>query len=269
MRAGPVAWLGGLSRRRRAVMVAAALLAAILVAALVVPRLAERLGGGPGEAAAPDRPGPVLLVPGYGGGTGSLQQLAERIRAAGRAAVVVSPPGDGTGDLRAQAAALDDAVADALEADAASVDVVGYSAGGVVARVWAQEYDGPARARRIVTLGSPHHGASIAAAGAAAVPGACPTACQQLAPGSRLLAELSSPVPVPPAWLSVWTADDQTVTPPDSARLPGAVNVELQSICPDARPGHGGLPTDPTVTRLVLDALGSAPLLSPAPGCGT
>jgi hypothetical protein len=267
MRAGPAAYLRGLSPRRRAVVLAAALLAAATAAALAVPWVADRTGGGRGGVADPARPGPVLLVPGYGGGTGSLEALAGRIRAAGRAATVVPPPGDGTGDLRAQAAALDRAVAAKLAGGAPSVDLVGFSAGGVVARVWAQEHDGPARARRIVTLGSPHHGARIAAAGAVAVPGACPAACQQLAPGSRLLADLDSPVPTPPAWLSLWTVDDETVTPPESARLPGAVNVALQAVCPTARPGHGGLPRDPTVTRIVLDALGAAPLAAPAPGC--
>jgi hypothetical protein len=45
------------------------------------------------------------------------------------------------------------------------------------------------------------------------------------------------------------------------------VNVVLQSVCPTTRTGHGGLPTDPTVTRLVLDALGPRPLTEPAPGC--
>lgn len=255
--------VAGLSPRRRVAAVAVA----VLAAALVAPWVADRLRGGPADAPPPDRPGPVLLVSGYGGGTGSLQRLADRIRATGRRATVVTPPGDGTGDLRGQADELDRAVAAASASGAPSVDLVGYSAGGVVARLWVQEHDGPARARRIVTLGSPHGGARIAAAGAAAVPGACPAACQQLAPGSRLLAELASPVPTPPAWLSVWTADDRTVTPPESARLPGAVNVELQSICPTARPGHGGLPTDPTATRLVLAALGPAPLATPTPGC--
>jgi triacylglycerol lipase len=262
-----VAFLGGLSPRRRAAAVAAVVLAGALVAALVGPRLADRFGGASAGVSGSERPGPVLLVPGYGGGTGSLQRLAERIRATGRTATVVAPPGNGTGDLREQAAALDRAVVGALAGRADSVDLVGYSAGGVVVRVWVQEFDGPTRARRVVTLGSPHHGARIAAAGAAAVPGACPTACQQLAPGSRLLTALASPVPTPPAWLSVWTLDDRTVTPPESARLPGAVNVELQSVCPAARPGHGGLPTDPTVTRLVLDALGAAALAAPAQGC--
>jgi hypothetical protein len=256
-----------MSPRRRALVVTVVLLAAVLVVALVVPRLVDRFGGDRPSIAAPDQPGPVLLVPGYGGGTGSLGQLADRLAADGRTAILVGLPGDGTGDLREQAAALDRAVTGALAGGEDSVDLVGFSAGGVVVRLWVQEYDGPARARRVVTLGSPHHGAQVAAAGAAAVPGACPTACQQLAPGSRLLAELASPVPTPPAWLSVWTVDDQTVTPPESAALPGAVNVELQSVCPSARPGHGGLPTDPTVTRLVLDALGAAPLATPAPGC--
>jgi pimeloyl-ACP methyl ester carboxylesterase len=253
------------SPRRRLLVLAAALIVAGLVAALAVPRLVDRFRGD--AAVAQDRPGPVLLVPGYGGGTGALESLAERIRATGRSATVIPPPGDGTGDLRVQAAALDRAVGDALKAGAASVDIIGYSAGGVVARVWAQEHDGRERARRIITLGSPHHGARIAAIGATAVPGACPTACQQLAPGSSLLAGLRSPVATTPAWLSVWTSDDQTVTPPDSSRLPGAVNVVLQSVCPTARTGHGGLPTDPTVTRLVLDALGPRPLAEPAPGC--
>jgi pimeloyl-ACP methyl ester carboxylesterase len=256
-----------LSPRRRAAVAAVALLVAGLVAVLAVPRLFERFGGGAADVAAQDRPGPVLLVAGYGGNTGALQSLAERIRATGREATVAPALGDGTGDLRQQAASLDRAIAGALAAGAGSVDIVGYSAGGVVARVWAQEYDGRRRARRIVTLGSPHHGARIAAAGAAVVPRACPTACQQLAPGSRLLAELTVPVPTPPAWLSLWTLDDRTVTPPDSARLPGALNVVLQSVCPTARPGHGGLPTDPTVARLVLNALGPDPLAPPTPGC--
>jgi triacylglycerol lipase len=65
-------------------------------------------------------------------------------------------------------------------------------------------------------------------------------------------------------WLSVWTADDETVVPPQSARLAGAVNVEVQSICPDARVAHGQLPTDPLVTGLVLRALGVAPLSEPS-----
>jgi hypothetical protein len=68
------------------------------------------------------------------------------------------------------------------------------------------------------------------------------------------------------AWLSLWTKNDRTVRPPDSARLPGAVNVPLQDVCADAVVAHGQLPTDPLVTGLVLRALGTGPLVAPEPG---
>jgi hypothetical protein len=68
-------------------------------------------------------------------------------------------------------------------------------------------------------------------------------------------------------WLAVLTLDDETVTPVDSARLEGAVNVAVQSLCPSLRVGHGGLPTDPLVTSVVLAAIGPSPLAAPSPGC--
>jgi triacylglycerol lipase len=215
-----------------------------------------------------DRPGPVLLVPGYGGGQGALNQLAARIRQdTGRPAEVLTLAGDGTGDLVEQAGILAGAVERAYAGGAPSVDVVGYSAGGVVARLWVSREGGAHQARRVVTLGAPMHGTGLAAAGGALVPGACPTACRQLAPGSTLLQELAQD-PVPPGlpWLSVWTERDETVTPPESARLDGAVNVALQQVCPGNQAAHGDLPTDPAVTGLVLQALGTTPLEAPT-GC--
>jgi triacylglycerol lipase len=238
---------------------------AVAVVALLVV-LGVRIFGGEGDdGARPDqgRPGAVVLVPGYGGSRAALTRLADRLDAAGRATDVLTLPGDGTGDLLAQADRLDRAVRGALRAGAPSVDVIGYSAGGVVTRLWVDRHDGARVARRIVTLGSPLHGARIAGVGAALAPDACPEACRQLAPGSDLLAELDQPLPAGLPWLSIWTENDETVQPPDSARLAGAVNVPLQRICPSSRAGHGDLPTDPQVTALVLDALGTSPLTVP------
>jgi hypothetical protein len=263
--------LAGLSPRRRA-LVLGVLLTLVAGATGVVAWAGVRVAAdrSRGPAPAQDRPGPVMLVPGYGGGTGGLRVLAERIRAAGGRATVVELPGDGTGDLRQQARALDHAVTGALRAGAPSVDVIGYSAGGVTARLWAHDDDGAHKARRIITLGSPHHGAEIASAGEAFAPGVCPLACQQLVPGSALLATLGGGAPERPAWMSIWTTADETVTPPGSARLDGAVNVPLQSVCPDVRIGHGELPTDRLVTGIVLRALGPAPLRPPGPAdCAT
>jgi triacylglycerol esterase/lipase EstA (alpha/beta hydrolase family) len=202
----------------------------------------------------------VLLVPGYGGSTASLRSLADRLTAEGRDATVVTVPGNGTGDLGESAEVLAEAADAALERTGAdSVDVVGYSAGGVVARLWAAD-GGVDVARRIVTLGSPHHGTTLADLAGSVAPDQCPEACRQLAPGSRLLAELNArdETPAGPAWISIWTAEDQTVTPPESARLEGALELPVQSVCADARVDHGDLPRDPLVQAMVLEQLGVA-----------
>jgi triacylglycerol lipase len=259
-----------LSQHRR---LFAAGVAVVAVAGAVTAGVAAlAAGGGAGVTRgypAQDRPGPVLLVPGYGGQTGSLSVLAARIRATGRPAKVVHLPGNGTGSLITDAGVLNAAVERALQDGAPSVDVIGYSAGGVVALVWAREDSGSHKARRVVTLGSPFHGTRLAADAAGVLPGACPAACQQLVPGSSLLAQLDhTAVPSRPRWLSLWTADDEVVMPADSARLAGAINVPIQSVCPGHVVSHTHLPTDPVVISLVLQAIGPAPISLKGPaGC--
>jgi pimeloyl-ACP methyl ester carboxylesterase len=227
------------------------------VAAVVVPRLAA----GDPVPVSQEEAGPVLLVPGYGGSTGSLQPLAARLTAAGRDAVVVPLPGDGTGDLAASADALGTAVDDALaRTGAGSVDVVGYSAGGVIARLWAAD-GGAAQARRVLTLGSPHHGTTLADLGAGIAPAECPVGCQQLTTDSELLHRLNAgdETPAGPTWVSLWSTVDQTVTPPDSARLDGALDLTVQSVCADSRVAHGQLPADAVVQGIVLAELAAGP----------
>lgn len=248
----------GDSRPRR-VVVAAALAGCVALLAIAgwSAYQAGRLDGGSVDQGVA---GPVVLVPGYGGRTASLDVLAEELRAAGRTAVVVRAVGDGTGDLREQAAALGDVVDELLaSSDAPSVDVLGYSAGGVVVRWWAQEGGGVAQARRIVTLGSPHHGTDAASLANAVFGAGCPEACQQLRPDSDLLTRLNADDETAPGprWTSIWTESDEVVTPPSSGALEGATDVALQEVCPGIVVGHGDLPRDPLVTALVLEAFGS------------
>ena len=255
----PLRWWTGLSPRRRVLLGGLAL---VVAAAAVV--IGVRVSGGQPEPAA-GRPGAVLLVPGYGGSTTSLEGLAARIRSTGRTATVVPLAGDGTGDLAVQARMLNGYVNSALAAGSGPVTVIGYSAGGVVAWLWDVDYGGTGRAGTIITLGSPLHGARIAAVGTAYDPSLCPVACQQLAPGSALLTRLRQSTQARPPWLSLWSTDDQTVQPPDSARLPGAVNVPLQSVCPGVTIQHTQLPTAPLVVGLILRTLADSRVTAPAP----
>lgn len=244
------------ARRRLALVVlAVALLSVVLVGVLVVRGREPAV-----TPVAQDRPGPVLLVPGYGGSTTALKVLAATLRAQGRDVTVVALAGDGTGDLRDQTHVLDAAArAATLRTGAESVDVVGYSAGGVVTRLWVRDHDGDALARRVVTLGSPNHGTSVAAIAADVTPDSCPLGCQQLAPDSDLLRSLNAgdETPPGPVFVSVWTTADRVVTPPASARLDGALDLPVQSVCPRSRVEHGELPSDPQVQAIVLAALGA------------
>jgi triacylglycerol lipase len=254
--------LGALAPARRRVLVGAvAVLAAIAVA--VVVTVVVRGSGSAVQPAAQDRPGPVLLIPGYGGSTGSLQVLARRLRATGKDATVVGLPGGGVGDLADQARAVGAAVAAALaRTGAGSVDLVGYSAGGVVARLWIRDDGrGSSLVRRVVTLGSPHHGTQLASLAGSLAPDQCPAACRQLSPDSTLLARLNSGDETPdgPTWVSIWSTVDEVVTPPDSARLDGALDLTVQSVCPRSRVPHSGLPTDRLVQAIVLAELAPAP----------
>jgi triacylglycerol lipase len=257
-----------LSPQRRRVVVAAVALAGLLLLGLVATAIV-RTTAGSADPVPQDRPGPVLLVPGYGGRVASLDPLAAALRAAGREVVVVERLGDGTGDLRAEAEHLRHVAEQTLRAtDAPSVDVVGYSAGGVVARLWVRDYGGAAVARRVLTLGSPHHGTSQAALGRE-LAGGCPVACEQLVPDSDLLRRLNAGDETPdgPLWATVRSTGDQVVTPVDSAALDGAVNVLVQEVCPGATATHGELPSHPVTQAVLASVLGTDPPRQPSVAC--
>jgi triacylglycerol lipase len=234
--------------------------------ALVVGLLLRFTGGATADGPVADQasPGPVLLIPGYGGGSGGLTTLRDQLEAAGRTATIVSLPGDGTGDLAKQADALGAQVDQALTTGARSVDLIGYSAGGVVARLYVA-HGGHDRVRRVITLGSPHHGTQVAALAATFASGACPEACQQLVPGSHVLRALADSPPGP-TWLSLWTSDDEVVTPPSSARLKGALDAVLQDVCPGTHLSHDQLPDAPLVTAIVVRELTASAMSAPS-GC--
>ena len=256
--------------RRRLVLTVIALALAGVVAAITVAVVAST-GGGDAKPVSQQTPGPVVLVPGYGGSTTGVTQLAGYLRGHGKDATVFSLPGDGRGDLDAQARSLGSTVDRVLARTRAhSVDVVGYSAGGVVARLWVRDHGGAGQVRRVISLGSPQHGTEVASLAGSALPSACPTACRQLATDSSLLAALNAgdETPTGPRFVSVWTTHDDVVLPASSARLAGATDLTVQSVCAADPVKHAGLPTDPNVEAIVLAELAAgAPLAKPAVTC--
>jgi triacylglycerol lipase len=213
-----------------------------------------------------DKPGPVILVPGYGGSDSMLAALAVHLEKAGRTAIVLALPDNAEGDLRVQAGILAQRVVQAIAAGARSVDLVGYSAGGVVIGLVVASQ--PQFVRRVVTIGSPLHGTEVAGLAVTLnLPSSvCGVACRQMAPGTSLLASLNAAEPavtgVP--WTSMWTTDDQVVLPPDSARFAGATNIVLQQICADDNANHLNLTADPLVIGLTLSALDTSQAASPS-----
>jgi len=243
--------LDSLAPARRRLVLGLLGLAMVALVAGVANAVAARVGSGdPVHPVSQDAQPPVLLVPGYGGGTSGLEVMAAALRRDGRDVTVVHLAGDGTGDLHVQAAVLQRAV---RATGSRSVDVVGYSAGGVTVRLWVRLYDGGSVARRIVTLGSPQHGTTLAALANDLTPGRCPVACRQLATDSNLLRELNrgDETPDGPRWVSIWSTDDTISTPPDTASLSGALDFSVQQVCPGADVSHGQLPESREVIAMV------------------
>jgi triacylglycerol esterase/lipase EstA (alpha/beta hydrolase family) len=247
------------------------LLGALTVAVLLTAGVVTWVLGGratdaqpsvPPTAGSDDEPvGPVILVHGLGGGPDALRAMADRLESLGRETTLVTLPDGGAGDLRRSAAVLDEAVTETLDrTGAATVDVVGYSTGGVVARLWAAE-GGVDVTRRIITLGSPHHGTTVAD-DTVGDSEACPKACRQMTTNSPVLAGLNDgdETPGDVSWVSIWSEHDQVVRPPDSARLNGAWNVVVQSVCLGARVEHEALPYVPFVESMVIEFLGPGSL---------
>ena len=96
----------------------------------------------------------------------------------------------------------------------AKVDLVGFSMGGIVARVFMQSLGGHARVRRLVTIASPHHGTHM---GHLMPFGGG----REMRRGSRFLADLNTRADTLAAHtpLSLWTPYDLMILPHSSAIL--------------------------------------------------
>ncbi|HVD59439.1 MAG TPA: triacylglycerol lipase [Gemmatimonadaceae bacterium] len=125
---------------------------------------------------------------------------------------------------------------------AAKVDIIAHSMGGLSARYYAKNLGGSDKIDAFVSLASPNHGTTVA--------NICPIiSCVEMRPNSAFLNALNAVDETPgnPRYATWWTPCDQTVTPPESVILAGAVNTETACI------SHSDLWGDPNVYPQVRD----------------
>jgi triacylglycerol lipase len=120
-----------------------------------------------------------------------------------------------------------------------SVDLIGHSMGGVVARYYVALGGGAGRVRHLVTLGAPHSGTEVSYFGVG-------RPVHELMPGSALLARLEvTALPAGVEALAIWSRGDAMVWSEAQAHLPGARMVSFDDL------GHLGLLASRRVAREV------------------
>lgn len=205
-----------------------------LFAAFVVIQPFERWWMG-AEAVGRLPPGrvPVLLVHGYLCNRGLWWWLRRRLRARQFAVATINlePAFAGLDQLAAQLRERVDALL--AETGAEKVALVTHSMGGLVSRAYLQQH-GAALVAGLATLAAPHHGTKVARLG-------CGRNAREMQQESEWLRRLnagpSPPIPV----ASIWSLDDEFITPPDTSRLSGAHETILTGL------GHLAIVFSPAV----------------------
>lgn len=197
---------------------------------------------------------PVLLVHGYGCNSGYWHFASRALRRADISHYTI--------DLEPVFAGIDQFVP-ALHARVEEICrmtgqrkliIVGHSMGGLVARAYLRDH-GAARVARVITLGTPHRGTGLARFGAghnsrqmcwrgSATEGRCSAWLARL--------ERAEDPAVRRLFLSIYSHQDNIVSPQLSSSLPGAVNVEFNGI------GHVALGMHPKVMQEVIAAIRQA-----------
>jgi triacylglycerol lipase len=187
---------------------------------------------------------PVLLVHGILESGRRFGRMADALRRDGRDVHVVAyTPNDGSIGIDHLAQQLADYVHKHLS-PGQPFDLVGNSMGGLVCRYYIQRLGGADRARRLVTLASPHRGTLLAYfLGYPAI--------RQMRPGSDFLAALNADdswtARVP--WTSIWTPLDLVILPANRSRIRPAANRRVWVLL------HPWVVSSRRVVRLVREIL--------------
>ncbi len=187
-------------------------------------------------------PRPIIMLHGYAMNRANFYLLSRRLARGGLGPIVgfeywtlgrVGRAAQQLADLVAQVRA---------QTGAREVDLVGHSMGGVVARYFVALGGGDGVVKNLVTIGSPHVGTDVSAAGIG-------FARRELITGSPLMQRLASaPPPVHTKILAIWSRADALV-PGARQAIPNAETVVYEDL------GHLALLMSRRVTNLLLTVL--------------
>ena len=197
---------------------------------------------------------PVLLLHGYGCNSGYWAQLTPLLDAARISHASL--------DLEPVLGAIDDyvpLVARAVESlctksNESKVVIVAHSMGGLVARAYCRAH-GIASVAHVFTLGTPHHGTSLASFGPGLNAAQMRRCADPDAPESAWLRALGASEDASSRALitSIFTHHDNIVAPQTSSQLPGARNIEFGGV------GHVALGRNRRVLARLMDELVALP----------
>jgi hypothetical protein len=154
---------------------------------------------------------PILLLHGFASTPRMLAPLERSLRHLGRKVIRV-PISPGREDLRKSAREVQRLLEKLSRRPGFQyADVVGHSMGGLVATYLLKRLDRGRRIRSVVTLGTPHRGAPVAALGALAI-GRISRSVWQMVPGSEFVRGLAAlPVPHGSSLISIRGGSDWVV----------------------------------------------------------
>ncbi|SEN99592.1 alpha/beta hydrolase fold [Duganella sp. CF517] len=189
---------------------------------------------------------PVLLIHGYACNSGywlPMSKLLTRARIS-HYGIDLEPPGAAIDDFVPQVRAAVERLC--AETGSGQVVVLAHSMGGLVARAYLRRH-GHARIARVITLGTPHHGTTLAGFG----PG---SNAVQMRRDSAWLASLAATEADLQRKLfsSIYSVHDNIVAPQDSSDLPGARNLVFGAI------GHVALGRHPEIMHCALAEIKTA-----------
>jgi len=200
----------------------------------------------------PDR-NPVILIHGIWDTKIIFSKMSARLTELGWSVHSLNlTPNDGSLSLDFLAKQLADYISETFDPEQ-SLDIVGYSMGGIVSRYYVQRLGGMDRVQRFITISSPHNGTLTAYS--LRLPGYL-----DMRPDSGLLRDLNQDVTMLKRinFTSMWTPFDIMIVPSNSSQLPVGKEVKLNVLL------HRQMVTEPQSINALVEEL-KAPIKNKIP----